>query len=111
MNKNESKRDMQLFGSSDFERRENILTLIKEKMSQYYHQIIIITHEKDVIESIPYFIEMEGGKIINQNLPESSTGDAAQVSPAQNANDDSTASDAENPQVSATDINDAEPGD
>ncbi|MHA1697734.1 MAG: ATP-binding protein [Promethearchaeota archaeon] len=57
------------FASSDIERRENIVNLIKNKMNQHYQQILVITHEEDVIQNIPHYIEMENGKIVDKNIP------------------------------------------
>jgi DNA repair exonuclease SbcCD ATPase subunit len=57
------------FGSSDTERREKIVDLIRNKMSQYYKQIIVITHEEDVIRNIPHYIHMQNGKIKEKVVP------------------------------------------
>ena len=51
------------FTGSDKERRTNILGLINEELLQNFKQIIIVSHQDDVLEASPNILRLENGKI------------------------------------------------
>ena len=51
------------FAGSDKERRANILDLINEELLQNFKQIIIVSHQDDVLEASSNILRLENGKI------------------------------------------------
>ncbi len=58
------------FASSDAQRRMEILNWLKKDLSSIFTQIIIISHQKEIIEEIPYYYKLNRGDLIDKFLPD-----------------------------------------
>jgi len=54
------------FASSDSERRMEILNWLTKDLLSIFSQIIIISHQKEIIEKIPYYYKLNQGVIIDK---------------------------------------------
>ena len=57
------------FASSDKYRRLEILNWLKKDLSSTFSQIIIISHQQEIIERIPYYYSLNRGRIEKKVIP------------------------------------------
>lgn len=57
------------FSSSDSERRLEILNWLTDDLSSIFSQIIIISHQQEIIDNIPFHYKLSHGKIIEKIIP------------------------------------------
>ncbi len=59
----------EVFASSDSERRMEILNWLTKDLLSIFSQIIIISHQREIIEKIPNYYKLSQGKIIEKVIP------------------------------------------
>jgi len=52
----------------DVQRRAGFMALLREELSQYFHQIIVISHIEILSEEFPHYLQLDSGKIIEKRL-------------------------------------------
>lgn len=57
------------FASSDSERRMEILNWLTKDLLSIFSQIIIISHQREIIEKIPHYYKLNQGRIIEKVIP------------------------------------------
>jgi exonuclease SbcC len=48
----------------DAQRRDGFMRLLREELSQYFHQIIVVSHIEELKEEFPYHVNLDEGKIV-----------------------------------------------
>ncbi|MBD3212670.1 MAG: AAA family ATPase [Candidatus Lokiarchaeota archaeon] len=57
------------FASSDSERRMEILNWLTKDLNSIFSQIIIISHQKEIIEKIPFYYKLNQGNLVDKVIP------------------------------------------
>jgi len=55
------------FGGSDIQRRDNIIRLLKDELSQRFQQIIVVSHQTAVLSASEYQFRMTNGRLIHSD--------------------------------------------
>ena len=55
------------FGGSDIQRRDNIIRLLKDELSQRFQQIIVVSHQTAVLSASEHQFRMINGRLIHSN--------------------------------------------
>jgi len=58
----------EIFASSDSERRMEILNWSTKDLLSIFSQIIIISHQQEIIEKIPNYYKLNQGRIIEKAI-------------------------------------------
>ncbi|MFX1244837.1 MAG: AAA family ATPase [Promethearchaeota archaeon] len=55
------------FGGSDIQRRDNIIRLLKDELSQRFQQIIVVSHQTAVLSASEYQFRMANGRLFHSD--------------------------------------------
>ena len=48
----------------DAQRRDGFMRLLREELSQYFHQIIVVSHIEELKEEFPYHVNLDEGRVV-----------------------------------------------